>query len=176
MLASSAGDTLLCPMSLADFRDPWGLSVIPVGSLGRKIPPAVTDLRIYGFTPLPPPPAGWLADAHPGIKSSPDAHPFGTGDGRTRADGCLASTITPHLIPEAHDRAGPRTHPQFPHRTHPEKHPGAQPPQPRNRGSLRTERIRADKERETWREREGERKVRYRWLMLVGSTVAQTKS
>ena len=30
-----------------------------------------TDLRIYGFTPLPPPPAGRPADAHPRIKTLP---------------------------------------------------------------------------------------------------------
>ena len=31
----------------------------------------VTILRIYGFTPLPPPPLGWVRDADPRIKLPP---------------------------------------------------------------------------------------------------------
>ena len=42
----------------------------------RALVPAVgyviTDLRIYGFTPLPPPPAGRPRDADLRIKTSPD--------------------------------------------------------------------------------------------------------
>ena len=37
-----------------------------------------TDLRIYGFTPLPPPPAGDPRNADPGIKTSPDGHMLAT--------------------------------------------------------------------------------------------------
>ena len=36
----------------------------------------VTILRIYGFTPLPPPPLGWVRDADPRIKLPPAGHGY----------------------------------------------------------------------------------------------------
>ena len=55
-----------------------GVLRVPVGSLRVTKRSTVTCLRIYGFTPLPPPLAGRPADAHLLIKSSPV--------GRTRLD------------------------------------------------------------------------------------------
>ena len=48
-----------------------GVLRVPVGSLRVTKRSTVTCLRIYGFTPLPPPLAGRPADAHLLIKSSP---------------------------------------------------------------------------------------------------------
>ena len=49
-----------------------GVLRVPVGSLRVTKRSTVTCLRIYGFTPLPPPLAGRPADAHLLIKSSPE--------------------------------------------------------------------------------------------------------
>jgi hypothetical protein len=38
---------------------------------GAPVRPSVTDLRIYGFTPLPPPPVATTRDAHLRIKTLP---------------------------------------------------------------------------------------------------------
>ena len=51
-----------------------GVLRVPVGSLRVTKRSTVTCLRIYGFTPLPPPLAGRPADAHLLIKSSPAGH------------------------------------------------------------------------------------------------------
>ena len=42
---------------------------------GAPVRPSVTDLRIYGFTPLPPPPVATTRDAHRRIKTLPEGQP-----------------------------------------------------------------------------------------------------
>ena len=66
-----------------------GVLRVPVGSLRVTKRSTVTCLRIYGFTPLPPPLAGRPADAHLLIKSSPERPvdgPETEGVGKVRTD------------------------------------------------------------------------------------------
>ena len=44
---------------------------VPIKPLWARFLAFHTDLRIYGFTPLPPPPLGRPVHADPGIKSPP---------------------------------------------------------------------------------------------------------
>ena len=47
---------------------------VPIKPLWARFLAFHTDLRIYGFTPLPPPPLGRPVHADPGIKSPPVGH------------------------------------------------------------------------------------------------------
>ena len=81
-----------------------GVLRVPVGSLRVTKRSTVTCLRIYGFTPLPPPLAGRPADAHLLIKSSPVC--FCSEDKCNNALLHRAGGVINPVGPEAHPCAG----------------------------------------------------------------------